>query len=517
MADSPLASAAAVDPVTNPMGALQAMQTQRVQKGQEYLDQQRGAYETQMSKLTELLNAPTSTPAAEWGAIAKGASSVAPTMQNFGQMLAASGGAYGAQQELARQQQVDQQQYLTKLQEGRLKGLESDQAKLVAGARGTQGFEFRKNSDGTTSAFSKATGLPIGTFGPQDISKISAMAQTLAKAAFERGEYDNLDDALQWAMTKSMESIGKMEGSVGNRTAPLAGNVGGLPTTPAAGTPPAAPATAPEVVEASDEKGAPAFSFDVSGMSPADKKTIMAVIQRYKANPNPGTQAAAQKEIERVFGAQTAAQTPVAPTAAMPKKDEAKKAMEKGTAEVTGKALGEEHGGLNQQAEASGTLIGQLNLLRDLYSNPNMPEGQQGETLQNIRSTLKTFGVEVGPEVGAADLASSIAGKMALLTRTADGKNLMPGAMSDFEQKILRGLVPSLQGTAEGRMALIDIMEQVARARMRFAEEANKMAEANRGILPSEWNSRKQRLMKEEMAKLAAKQQEIAARFKGAK
>ena len=146
-----------------------------------------------------------------------------------------------------------------------------------------------------------------------------------------------------------------------------------------------------------------------------------------------------------------------------------------------------------------------------------MPEGELATSLQSIRSGLKTIGIDVGPEVGAADMAQAISGKMALLTRTADGKNLMPGAMSDFEQKILRQLVPSLTGTAEGRAALIDVMQAMAQSRVRFAKEANEMATANRGILPQEWNQRKMRIMKEEMARMAHLNTEIAARFQGAK
>jgi len=146
-----------------------------------------------------------------------------------------------------------------------------------------------------------------------------------------------------------------------------------------------------------------------------------------------------------------------------------------------------------------------------------MPEGKLASELQSVRSGLKTLGIEVGPETDAANMATAIAGKMALLTRTADGKNLMPGAMSDFEQGILRSLVPGLEGTAEGRTALIDVLQQMARSRLVFAEEANKMADANRGILPTEWNTRKQRVMKEEMAKMAHLNSQVAARFQGAK
>ena len=73
--------------------------------------------------------------------------------------------------------------------------------------------------------------------------------------------------------------------------------------------------------------------------------------------------------------------------------------------------------------------------------------------------------------------------------------------------------VLGLQSTQEGRLALIDFMNEVMKTRMRFAQEANKMAEGNRGILPSEWNTRRARIMKEEMARLAVINKQIAQRF----
>ena len=244
-------------------------------------------------------------------------------------------------------------------------------------------------------------------------------------------------------------------------------------------------------------------------LSPEDAATATRLMARIKANP-----AAAEKDTATLNALMKKYETP-APT--MSYIDKPKRKMEEATATEAGKALGAEQQDLNAAAASSSQMIGQLDLLKRLYLTPNMPEGRFANELQTVRSGLKTIGIDVGDEVGAADMASSIAGKMALLTRTADGKNLMPGAMSDFEQRLLRTLVPGLEGTAQGRAALIDVMQQMARSRMRFAEEANKMAEANRGILPTEWNVRKQRIMKEEMARLAHLNAEVAARLQGVK
>lgn len=116
----------------------------------------------------------------------------------------------------------------SKLNMGELSAIKS-----MAGGSGRGGVPFRyaKNADGTTTVFDNATGTPVGTYGPEDIGKISSMTQTLAKAAFERGEYGSLDEALSWAANEAVKVVGGMRGALGNRTTPLEGNVGGVPTT----------------------------------------------------------------------------------------------------------------------------------------------------------------------------------------------------------------------------------------------------------------------------------------------
>ena len=61
-----------INPVENPLGALQQMALQRAQSNQTALDAKRAEYDTAMGKFEELANAPTP-EAARWGAMAKAA------------------------------------------------------------------------------------------------------------------------------------------------------------------------------------------------------------------------------------------------------------------------------------------------------------------------------------------------------------------------------------------------------------------------------------------------------------
>jgi alpha-D-ribose 1-methylphosphonate 5-triphosphate diphosphatase PhnM len=164
---------------------------------------------------------------------------------------------------------------------------------------------------------------------------------------------------------------------------------------------------------------------------------------------------------------------------------------------------------------ANAKLLGQLNTLENIYSNPNIPEGQLAEYQQTLRSGLKTLGVEVAPETGITDFAKAIGTSLALTQKNADGKNLLPGAMSNYEDQLLQKMAPTLSLTQEGRLALVQFMKQVAQSNMRIANEATQMASANKDQLPSGWYQRKERVMLEEMAKLKAQSDQIVKQYGG--
>lgn len=194
-------------------------------------------------------------------------------------------------------------------------------------------------------------------------------------------------------------------------------------------------------------------------------------------------------------------------------KDKPAAAMEEATATETGKSLGKTFEDYQTASHNSSTFKMHLDKLKQLFSNPNIPEGRLGEGIQSFRSGMTSLGLldkDEAKTVADADMVSAIGGKLALLTRTAEGGNLMPGAMSDFEQRVLRSLAPGLNQTREGRMQLIEFLSEMADVRVRLAAEATKAA-GERGILPPSWYARRDRVLKEEQARLLHKAKQLGA------
>lgn len=503
-----------INPMAATAGGGNELQTQLFQqmldssqKKQSYLEQQQAAYNADMEKYAQMVQQsqqPGSREAQMWGSMAGAASSVAPTWGNIGQILGKTGEAYGNFNAQEQQLNLKNQSDLTKLRQAEVRALESkDQmAQLYKTMYGGKGASpVVKVVDGKMIKYDPVTGQTEVLSGSQDQIK-----KDLFKTFYNAAVKNEMADPETYAQQQVDKALAQFGGTaVAGKTNAIPGTSSTLPQE-----------EAPQPLGIGDR--AAKDGVDIAGpladtLSPEDAALAGRLITRINANP-----ASAANDIARLE--QMLAKyrkSTVSGGAPLAYPDKPAKAMQIETGKVAGKALGEEHQSLMQAAESSSQMISQLDLLKKVYQTPNMPEGELATSLQSIRSGLKTIGIDVGPEVGAADMAQAISGKMALLTRTADGKNLMPGAMSDFEQKILRQLVPSLTGTAEGRAALIDVMQAMAQARVRFAKEANEMATANRGILPQEWNQRKMRIMKEEMARMAHLNTEIAARFQGAK
>lgn len=211
------------------------------------------------------------------------------------------------------------------------------------------------------------------------------------------------------------------------------------------------------------------------------------------------------------------AAAPGAQVPSPPLKDVRTPAQQKGYGSEEGKGLFEERKAMSDLAGANSKLMGQLNTLENIYANPNIPEGQLAEYQQSLRSGLKTLGVEVAPETGITDFAKAIGTSLALTQKNADGKNLLPGAMSNYEDQLLQKMAPTLSLTQEGRVALVQFMKQVAQSNLRIANEATQLAAGNKDMLPSSWYQRKERVMLEEMAKLKAESDRIVAQYGGTK
>lgn len=265
--------------------------------------------------------------------------------------------------------------------------------------------------------------------------------------------------------------------------------------------------------------GGDGFSFDVSKITPEVQTALLGQIAAYRANPTPNARARLEQTIAQALAnghiaAPGAPQTAYPRPAASPALDIPAKEMEKATGEVQGKDLGAEFKQLRDASTNSGKMVNQLQVLKNIYENPNIPQGEYGPMIQGVRSGLSSFGFKMDESVGAADLADKIAKNWSLHLRTADGANLLPGAMSNYEDKMLQSMGPGLASTNAGRRAQVDMMIEASISNQRIYDEANKLAAANRGILPHTWNQRRELVMKQEMARLAIINREIVAKLK---
>lgn len=196
-------------------------------------------------------------------------------------------------------------------------------------------------------------------------------------------------------------------------------------------------------------------------------------------------------------------------------RDRRQLAQDEGYGAKEGAGLYEEKKTLGDLYTANSKLISQLNLLENIYKNPGVPEGELAPQIQTFRSALKSIGINVSEGVGLSDLANSVAIGMALGMKNADGKNLLPGAMSNYEDQLLQKMAPTLGRSQEGRMALISFMKAVAGSNIRLAQEATKLSSENKDRLPASWEKRKERIMLEEMVKLKMLSAELMSKYGG--
>jgi len=428
----------------------------------------------------------------------------------------AAGAEIVKRQDLARQDRRTREVAATKLQYDDVVKSRENMAGLGTGATTAmvQSMLDPYKNIPTVGAINKMTGqlvLPTNLQGQYDARW---------KANFEHAQKLKAPDPNTWATEQTNSEFSKISRDpaiMGGRAEPTRNiaATGALPTM--------APAAAPE-----DEE------FLLNKV-----KQLNADAARYKSNPvvlksieqqmTQSMQALADlrskrgekiTNIEVKPGQEPALVPPVegqAPGAPKPlaRPDVPKEKMQEAQAEVVGKDLAKEGTMLNEAMTSSNRMISQLDMLEKLYSTPNMPEGELGPLVQQVRSGLKSLGVDIGKEVGAADMAKSISDNFALHLRTGEGTNLMPGAMSDFEQKLLNRMSPTLALTAEGRLALAQYMKELAKTNIRFGHEFNQMTDKN-GIIDPAWRKRKERVMKEEQARLAVVSRQMMERFQGA-
>jgi len=490
-----MADAIAFD-ATNPLARIESMMKGELEP----------AREAQSGALAQLKQAH-STPSEEgdyagrWGAMASG---FAAPAESFGMSLANAGGKYGAelQRQFAAQQLNKQKAADLEFQDAskRLTALESKYMGALSGAT--------KNK----SSLPQKVSLGNGKWGWMDPMNPNAGIQPMAEN--DAADYDRYYDmGFKAAAARGMEDPGSYAQQfaaerVKTRPTPTVMQQG-VPTKPF----PLESEVAPKVELTPD-----ADKTGLAKMLEADEKRAVEAgdyaratelqkvrQQMLKATPGAIPQAPTAEQVQP-------AAAPTRPVLGDMRPDVKRKEEYAGE---QGKALAKERQALAAAEGASATMEGQLNLLKKLYeSNTDISQGAGASTLKNIKSNLKTLGVDVGPSAALEDVIQATASNMALHMRTAGGDNLLPGAMSNYEDQILQGMAPGLSQTSEGRKMLIEFMLDVTKSNKRIAQEATKYEGQNKQ-LDAGWYKRRERVMKEEQARLAQRRNEIMSKFGG--
>ena len=245
-----------------------------------------------------------------------------------------------------------------------------------------------------------------------------------------------------------------------------------------------------------------------SGPQEMAPEKIQGMISRIQ---DPAQRAEAQSAFDAKYGAQPV--KPEAPKPGLAPRDLRGEARSESYGKGEGSELLKERNLMTDLHGANNKLISQLNMLEHLYQNPDIPEGELAPQIQGLRSGLKSLGVDVAEGVGLADMVRAISTNLALGMKNADGHNMLPGAMSNYEDQLLQKMAPTLSMTQQGRLGMIRFMKEVAASNLRLASEASKMTKDNKEALPPEWNRRKERVMLEEMARLKDLSQEISKKY----
>lgn len=125
----------------------------------------------------------------------------------------------------------------------------------------------------------------------------------------------------------------------------------------------------------------------------------------------------------------------------------------------------------NEAYQAGNQQRDNLDLLDGLLRNPRVSSGTLAELNSDLKGIASSFGMNIAGKT-EEDVIRAITREMALKMKNQGGTNLMPGAMSDFEQKMLGSMVPSLSHSAPGRMLLSQVMRAKLDRDMKIAEMA---------------------------------------------
>ena len=118
------------------------------------------------------------------------------------------------------------------------------------------------------------------------------------------------------------------------------------------------------------------------------------------------------------------------------------------------------------------SMLNNLELLEALASDPNVASGTLANDISSIKSLATSLGMATPAGLPAEEAIRAITTQMALQAKTQGGTNMMPGAMSNFEQKMLQSMTPQLAQSREGRQLMIGVFRVKAQRDRLISEMA---------------------------------------------
>jgi hypothetical protein len=135
------------------------------------------------------------------------------------------------------------------------------------------------------------------------------------------------------------------------------------------------------------------------------------------------------------------------------------------------KFYAERAGKLNDSWYTANEIHTKLDLLQNLFQNPGVASGALAESISDLKGLADSFGIQTTGKT-SEDVIRAVTNEMAMRIKNAGGTNMMPGAMSDFEQRLLRSMVPNLAQSREGRALMVEVMRAKALQDMKISELA---------------------------------------------
>lgn len=137
---------------------------------------------------------------------------------------------------------------------------------------------------------------------------------------------------------------------------------------------------------------------------------------------------------------------------------------------TVGKYFGEQFANIQKAGMDAYGKLNRLNRLESLLQG--ISTGKLTPAMTEVKAALSSLGIDIDPNLGAAQAAQAVANELALQTRNPSGGAGMPGSLSDKDLGFLRETVPGLAKTPQGNKLMIETHRRLAQRDQQVAKMA---------------------------------------------